>query len=249
MKNEPDYIQIKQIISILVCILILYLLMYFQVNINIIIVSFSYLIIVLSSTLLPIIKQRYRYSNYLQRFLGVIPLFLIAKAPLNIVQSKYTLYTLKFFLLGIFCVLALHTIDYKKNIELLTGISSAIPIKKKHLVSELFLNILSAFGEEYWFRFIFIANFQYLIGPWTILLSTILFLHIHFIGRWSSVYYNYEYYLKIFIISIISSTLFYITNNLVYSFIIHLVFNITFYILLLKKCFFLKTVDDLFDDY
>lgn len=252
MKNNQPLIFFKQIFSIITIIIIIYIFLYkirtFK-SLNLIIVMFSYFLIVLSITILPTIKKVFNYDFYIQKLLAILPFFIIPIPPLIITCGIWTYHNIIINLIGILFILLMVIFEKKENENILNGIYSKIPLGKKDFLIELFFTTLSIIAEEFWFKYILISNISPLFKEGGVLISSILFVYIHYLGRWANLNYTIKSYIRLFIFSMISGMTYYLTGLLFFSIVMHLIFNIIAYIVLIKRSFFVSNKEVLFDDY
>ncbi|MGL5378393.1 CPBP family intramembrane glutamic endopeptidase [Clostridium sp.] len=207
-----------------------------------------YLLVVLSSTLVPSIKLFISYSNSIHVIIYYlafyIPIFSINNnnnRDINLINSIS---------LSILYSTLLLISNLRHNFKYISGdnIITKLPLSKKAFYFEQYSNIIAVIGEELFFRYFIISILKPYIGIYSILVSAILFVHVHYINRWANIMFTHRSYIYQFMLSIGLAYIFYTTSSILGIIIGHLIFNLPDTILCFKRLK-VKDNEDMFNDY
>jgi membrane protease YdiL (CAAX protease family) len=247
MNNQP-YLFRKQIFSLIVAIFFL-----FATQLAGIVkweqsmLLESYVLIISLTTFLPSIKREFGYSSSLQRIFLTLPMFFIFSAKVWQIQHYNTANDF-LVILGVLFAIFLFVLERKKTREMMHGLKSKIKINHREFLFELSLLFISIIGEELWFRSYFFNVYKNDFDLMTIIISSVLFVHCHFMGRWSNHKYNKLAYFRLFIFSCFVGTVYFFTNSIVGVVSIHIIYDLPL-VLLLYTQYKAEAKESYFDDY
>lgn len=201
----------------------------------------SYFGLILSISFLPLLRQKFSYSYWIQVVFFGIPMILPSilfrlKVPFFVfggVTNIFNLLICSF--LMVIVLFIIHYSDYRRKL-------SNPYLKTEISIKSAILNITgmlySIFSEELYFRFFLIGKLEedsmYTI-IFILFISSILFVTAHYLNKWAETMFTYRNYLSQFIFSIFAGYLFIVTDSLFYPILLHTVYNLPEIILLLKK--------------
>ena len=248
--QQPFFLQ-KQIISILL-LLIMLILEYETKNqsTTIYLAIFSYLLITLVTTFLPWIRSKINYPYILHNFLFILPFYLV----LEHTQFIYTSINKESVISGLLGFIGVGLLLYSKKKEqifALSSVESKIPLSKKDFIYKFTITLYSIIGEEIWFRLFLIPVLIPYFGAYAILISSLCFVHIHYINRWANTIYSVKSYMNQFVLSLILSSVYFITSSFLIVLLLHILYDLIYFILLVKRLLINsdEKQGDFFNDY
>lgn len=238
--TAPAYIQRKQLIA-----LCLSLIMIGFKEISQYFLIFS--LVIASSFIFPLLKQKIQYNLIVQRFLLISSLFY----SLLFIDDTFIFGNFKnpeFFLGGLFAVLVMllskrHSIKGTLKTEVFASID------RKTFFLELIVFLVSIVGEELFFRVYTISFFKTQIGWFSIIISSGFFVLSHYLNRWSSNIFTLKSYIYQFILAMVLGTVYYYSTNFLYVISLHILYNFSFLVVIIKKLKYKNSEMITFDDY
>lgn len=241
----------KQIISDLILVAALILEYLLNADNTILKVTLFYLINVLGITFVPSIRG-FRYDWHIRHFIYYLPMVLpIFFFHLNPDKVNYIGGASLGILIGILLLLS----NYKQNIEIIFGenIKSKVPINSKEITNEIYTAFIAPICEELFYRYFLIGILYPIIGYYSIISSTLLFVYSHFINRWANVMFDVKSYIYHFVTGALFSILYIYTRSILGCMIAHIIFNSIDLFTLYKRLRITKKHSEessgLFDDY
>lgn len=222
-------------------------------------ISFSYFLLILAITFLPLVRQKMGYSYWLQVILFglpmLLPIFLFSVKNFSFAignLNNFGSFLIYFFSL----VIVLFLLHYKDYMIKLSSISLKMRISKK----EVFLTILgmmySIFTEEIYFRFFILSelkDYSHYFKILALISSSFLFVGAHYLNKWAKTMFTYKNYISQFILSMFSGSIFFMTSSLFYPLILHVTYNFPEILLILKRLKYQKIYyesdEPFFNDY
>ena len=135
-------------------------------------------------------------------------------------------------------------------IEAIHGFYSNISMRPLEFANKMFSNILALVSEEIFFRMYLVNRLAGKVGICGVLISSLAFLIAHYLNRWANKMFNLKKYASVFLLGIILSIVYYISNSIIPCIILHLLYNSSDFIQLIKKLVIKKADSELlFDDY
>lgn len=248
MKNQP-YIFKKQIITLTI-LLTLYILGYLlNLNKTFLFGLVIYMFLVFSITFIPSLPRLFKYPYWLHAILYELPFFItILWVPK---QQKISLvFLISVFIITLFFVIILLLIGIKSFLKTINGFTSQVPISFSNYLLELSNTLFSIISEEVCFRGFFIGNMSLTYGPFTIIISAILFTFTHYLNRWANVTFTPRIYFIQFLLGLILGCAYYYTQSLLIVCIAHLLFDSSRIIVLTKRLSVKREQNiSIFDDY
>lgn len=246
---QQPYIFKKQLISLFICILLLIILFSFRSK-YLVVLSSSYLLIILGIIFIPILRKKYKYPVALHQILYGLPFFngLLFISSINIGILKIQI--IPFLLITLFS-LGLLFFSRKEIITELTSIKSNVPITIRNFLISFFYILYSIISEEVYFRLFLIGYFKDYFGLFSVLISSIFFIHAHYINRWANIAFTKKAYFLQFLLSILIGVFFFYTDSLLLCIFSHLIFNSILWMPLVKRLFISRKKQSisLFNDY
>ena len=222
-------------------------------------VLFSFLLLVVVITFLPLLRQKINYSYWLQVILFGLPMLL----PSFLFQTKvisFAVANLKIFVIFLLSLISLvvtlfllHCKDYEMKLS--------SPILNLNITKrEAFLTVLtmlySIFAEEMYFRFFILGELQecnYYFKILVLIFSSFIFVSAHYLNRWATTMFTYRNYVSQFILSMLSGNIFLMTGSLFYPLLLHITYNLPEIFLIFKRLNYQQVHHDkdepFFDDY
>lgn len=149
---------------------------------------------------------------------------------------------------GAVSVCILLFINRKEIEQILNCLESRRPISKRNLMVQCTKNLIPIISEEILFRGYWISCNISSTEISLIFSSALLFVYAHYINRWANVMYKLKNYIMLFVLGIVLAFVFIRTNSLLYCCLLHFAYNISDFILLMKR-YKAKENLSLFDDY
>lgn len=239
--NQP-FIFKKQIISIIIIMtLFIFIKEFYLIKLNI-----AYLCVCLSFTFLPFIRSYFDYNRFLHYLTMYLP-FYLPVILLSRGSVQLSINILNCLIVGIICFFINFNVTYKSITD---KDSFVIPIKTVEYITYNIHNLWILVGEEIFFRMFIISLLKNHIGIYSVAVSCILFIHCHFINRWSNRIYGIKSYIFQLLLSLILSLNYYIYSDIICSVLGHILFNSSQFIQLAKRLKSgLKKDDVYFNDY
>lgn len=220
---KPPYILVKQIYSLILLFLLIFL--FTKLNLtDIANVLTFHLVLVVINTYAPITKEHFNYNKHIHYFVFFIAyltpfLFLDINIGLRITFLSIAVS----FSVGIFLLL----ISLKNLVRVITGNYQEFHKQLKalefyELLVKFFLNII---GEELFFRIFIVESLRGKHYFVIIIISSVIFVHAHYINRWANAKYDSKAYFFHFIVGISLTSVYLVTNSLLACFISHFLFN------------------------
>lgn len=222
MEQQP-YIFKKQIFSILILILLIHLL-HFYLNGQYTYVSMLYLFVVSFITFVPCLPKYIKYPLSIHYILYYLPMIL----PAFLIKQVTTInYNAKYILYGIFLSIVLIFTNLKHIKKTISGSNIMIfmPMNKNEFLMSIYLFFIALISEELFYRLVLISILKAEIGIYSILISTFVFWHSHYINRWANKMFNLRSYIYHVIVGLSFGALFYYTNSILSVIIGHAIFN------------------------
>lgn len=219
---EQQYIFKKQIISILILILLICSQQIF-LNGQYTYVSMLYLFVVSSITFVPSLRKHFNYPLPVHYGLYYLPMIL----PTFFLKEVQINYSLKYTLYGVILSVVLSLTNYKHTRKIISGsnIMTLMSMEKKEFLMSIYLFFIALISEELFYRQVLISVLKVEIGVYSILASTFVFWHSHYINRWANKMFNIRSYIYHLIVGLSFGALFYYTNSILSVIIGHAIFN------------------------
>lgn len=191
------------------------------------------LVIIITITFLPLFHKKLGYPSFIHGILYDLPLF---SALLEIKSNVSDFKNISCF--GIFGSVLVFFIIYFNRKEYLQAVNSIIcnfPISRKEWLEKVISSIYCITSEEIFFRGFFVGRMKTEFGCYIVLISSLIFVLMHYINRWSNVMYTRKSYLLLFILSCLNGTCYYYTDCLLVVIFIHCLYNSADFIVLVKR--------------
>ncbi|MDF2880060.1 MAG: amino terminal protease family protein [Clostridiaceae bacterium] len=203
----------------------------------------AYLMLIIFTIFVPFFKINRIIKNHIFYLPLYIPVFIIGLSP-EVIEVN-----IKVFFIGIMFGLIMILINIKTFLYYLSNKNamSSVYLDKKEFYYRVYLTLVSVIGEELFFRFFLLGKISMLTN-YSILISTILFVYMHYLNRWAKDNFNAKIYILHFIVGLICATVFVLFKNILSCIIAHLLFNTPHIILQYKRTKVAKEAK-LFDDY
>lgn len=245
MSKQPYFFK-RQFVCIFIEIILLLILFILRVTPNYRYICEIMLFITVSETFLPYILKRFNFTESIDAIFYYLPFYYhiiyIGKFETTI---NYNLRVIIGAIILTILLLLSNYSDYKKAIK---GMASRRPLNKGRFISLLISYLIAIVAEEVVFRAMLLNICGNLTLVASVLLSATLFTFSHYINRWANVFYKVKNYIYIFSIGIVLAVLYVYTKSIMFCFLVHLIYNSSEYIVLIKRL--LKREEGLlFDDY
>ncbi len=222
-------------------------------------ILFSFFLLVVVITFLPLLRQKINYSYWLQVILFGLPmllpafLFQVKRISFAVGDSMSFISFLLSFIFLIVTLFLLHCKDYEMKL-------SSPTFNLNLLKREVFLTILamlySIFAEEMYFRFFILSelkDYNNYLRILILIFSGFLFVSAHYLNRWATTMFTYRNYVSQFILSMLSGNIFLMTDSLFYPLILHITYNFPEIFFILKRLKYqqrhYENDEPFFDDY
>lgn len=209
---------------------ILIVLMIIGITVNarpsILIGIFSYFLLILGMTFIPIVRMRWTYPIFLHRVIFLVPMYLgwlifdHEHAPMLKVPS------ITVWLLAIVGVCVLLFAGRKELSIAFSSLNLSFSVSKVKAFQDIVIAILTVILEEFLFRFFLGSMFLFNNVFWTILIVNVLFLSAHYLNRWSTKFTARVYLLQL-LLGISLSILYFVYQSFVLIVVIHFIFNVS----------------------
>ena len=243
---KQPYIFKKQILSL--CVIFIALVFSSQVNASIFTVLIFYFFIAASATLVPSLRKNIKYPIILHTALFYLPLYV----PLFFYRfGNANAVSLNGILLGLLFGLVLYGSKVKelKHTYSSANLTANSKITLREFLISLTWLLVALIGEELFFRYFLINILWYEFGYISILISTALFLHIHWINRWANKMFTKTSYLYLGVFSASVAFLYITTRSIIACALAHFIFNFSKYYTLAKRLLKRDDRTVFFDDY
>ncbi|PEM85143.1 hypothetical protein CN558_22365 [Bacillus wiedmannii] len=243
--QEQPYIFKKQLIAL--CTFFCLFLILYNLDTKLSIVIFFFCLVIIFITFVPSLWKRIQYSMLLNTIIYYLPLYLPCFFIYPKIETPDHLYGIALgFLLGFLLLLS----NYKHNKRYVSNENYQIfrVITLKRLIYDYFKSIYSVVGEELFFRYFLIGYLFEEIGFSVVVLSTSLFVLIHYLNRWANLHFNLRSYMYHALVGLSLSVLFIYTQSILGCIIAHLIFNSPHFVVILKR-YKNRKAKVLFDDY
>ncbi|WDV44744.1 CPBP family intramembrane metalloprotease [Clostridiaceae bacterium M8S5] len=248
-KKTQPYIFKKQIISLMILCIILVFFLFIKKNKVYFNITIFYSFIVLVLTFAPIVRKILKYNDYIQYIVFYVPNFFpIIILNIGITDSQQVLSLVYGFIGGSLLLL----LNHKNVIKLLkeNSITTMFRISKRVFFERMLFLSLSIVAEEVFFRYFLIGYARETLGVYSILISSILFVHGHYMYRWSNQSFKVVAYIYHFIVGLVLGIVFYLTGAIGGCLLGHFLFNSPHYIVLIRRVFRGEEIKDFsFNDY
>ncbi|WP_287713466.1 CPBP family intramembrane glutamic endopeptidase [Blautia sp.] len=247
---QQPYIFKKQLVALFATIFFLLFILFFYPNHTLITLTLVYIFIILGLTLIPSLPRIIKYPLWLHLIIYEAPfwttIFFLPKETQIILNKNFFITTC---ISGVFTFLILF-IGKKEYLNNINGINTEIPITTKNFLFETLNLCFAAICEEICFRAFFISYFNIIVGKTGILISAALFTLTHYLNRWANKNFTTKIYCMQFLLGIVLGTAFYLTHCITLTIILHLLFNSSQFIVLIKRLRAHKACNTpLFNDY
>lgn len=246
------YIQIRQIVFfyILMCVTIGYSIL--KIHDNYFVCILSYFMVLLCIFFVPSMKRDFEYSGILHTGMYYFSMYIWM---LDIVINHKD-YRVKFCLsfrivaiLGSLLLILLRRNDYK---NVLNGTMGKIPIQKKQFINEIISLSVAILSEEIYFTAFLVCRLRVQGLLNSVCISAFLFVLAHYLNRWAKNMFNTKDYVFIFLLGIFKGIIFYYTNDVLLTILIHFIYNSSEFIVLVKRTRLNDNISNeksMFDDY
>ncbi|AXY26289.1 hypothetical protein CL176_09940 [Suicoccus acidiformans] len=222
-------------------------------------ILFSFFLLVVVITFLPLLRQKVNYSYWLQVILFGLPMLL----PAFLFQVKGISFAVgdsmsfvSFLLSFIFLVVTLFLLHCKDYELKLSSPTFNLNISKREVFLTILTMLYSIFAEEMYFRFFILSelkDYNHYLKILILILSGFLFVSAHYLNRWATTMFTYRNYVSQFILSMLSGNIFLITDSLFYPLILHITYNFPEIFFILKRLKYqqrhYENDEPFFDDY
>lgn len=209
---------------------VLMILMITLINVNgsqlILIGMFSYFLLVLGMTLIPIIRMKWTYPIFFHRIIFLMPMYLgwiiFGNHQIPMLENPAIP-------IWIFSIMGVGILLFAGRKELSIAFSPlnlAFSITKSKAAQDITIAVLTVISEEFLFRFFLGNMFHFRNNLWTILTVNILFLVAHYLNRWSTKFTVRVYILQ-FILGVSLSILYFEYHSFILIVILHFIFNVS----------------------
>lgn len=172
-------------------------------------------------------------KEYFSIFSQKLVYFLIMAVPFFVIEHKDVLLVIEFNLttfigiIMVLCLLFLHIKEFRINFskEIWNLMSK---LTGEQFFSEILGFFLSSPFEEIFFRAFIIFTLFDFVGYYVIFINSFCFVLHHYFFPWAKKQYSKKQYFSQFILSIILSTMYIMTNNLLLIIILHYIYNFPF---------------------
>lgn len=222
-------------------------------------ILFSFFLLVVVITFLPLFRQKINYSYWLQVILFGVPmllpafLFKVEEISFAVGDSMSFIIFLISFIFLVVILFLLHCKDYEMKLSSLT---LNLAISKREAFITILTMLFSIISEEMYFRFFILSelkDYNPYLKILILIFSGFLFVSAHYLNRWAATMFTYRNYLSQFIMSMLSGNIFLITHSLFYPLILHITYNFPEMFFILKRLKYqqLNNENDepFFDDY
>lgn len=149
---------------------------------------------------------------------------------------------------GITAVLLMLFVNKAEIKRITSGIRSNRPLTKEKLIVEIVSRLIAVVAEEILFRGYWIASSKDVHYSIAAISSACLFVFAHYINRWSKEVYKKKAYLMLFILGLVLAIVYTYVRSIWFCIFLHILYNISDYIVLLKR-YKIKEKERIFDDY
>ncbi|MEX0381561.1 CPBP family intramembrane glutamic endopeptidase [Leuconostoc sp. MS02] len=187
---------------------------------------FSYFLLVVGMTLIPIVRMKWEYPIFFHRLIFIMPMYLgwvifgRHQAPMLEIPA------MKIWIFSIMGVAILLFAGRKELAIAFSSLNLAFSISKTKAAQDIVIAVLTVISEEFLFRFFLGNMFHFENYLWTILTVNVLFLVAHYLNRWSTKFTARVYLLQ-FILGVILSALYFEYHSFVLIVILHFIFNVS----------------------
>lgn len=247
--NQPDYVQNRQMIALIITFFISILII--KLKAFIILPWLSIFILSLGVlTFEPLIHKRFHFSYSLHSLIFIGPpllsvLFIPITTFKNIGYLHHSLIVVFFALF----ILLLTIMTIKKDLGLFNSPTTLQKIGLREFLLEILLMILGISGEELLFRALFFECFSSLSYIFTVFVSSITFTLIHYLNRWSKTSFTVRNYIFQFLLGFSLMSIFWITRSFWMILSLHIIFDYPFFVVQIKKLLAKEQPISFFDDY
>lgn len=246
------YIQIRQIVFfyILMCIMIGYSII--KIKDNYFVCLLSFFTVLLCIFFVPSMKRDIEYSSILHTIMYYFSMYIWGLD----VFLNYRNYSFNLCLpirviaiVGTILIILLRKNDYK---DVVRGSVGKTPIQKQEFVNELIASSVALISEEIYFTAFLIGRLRAEGLVYSVFISAILFVLSHYLNRWAKNMFFVRDYLFILFLGIFKGIVFYYTNDVLLTILIHFIYNSSEFIVLIKRIRLKRgSVNEasMFDDY
>lgn len=224
-------------------ILILYLFSADEHTIKIVLIMFW---ITIAEMMAPTILKKIGVYGLKKTFLFYLP-FYVFILPLAFYHNRQQ-FDLSSIVFGTAAVCILLLLNRKEIAQIINSLESKRPIAKDKFVVKFIMCLVPIISEEILFRGFWITSNSAYSESFAVLTSALLFVYAHFINRWANVMYRIKNYIMQFILGLILAIVFVQTRSLITCCYLHFLYNISDFILLIKR-YRAKEQTSLFNDY
>lgn len=245
---HQQYILKKQIVSIFIVIILISILKIINFNKFILTTLFFYLLVIVSITFTPSLRRKRKYPiiihDIIYHFPMILPIMCISIPERNINQ-RVSIYL--GIILGVLLLISKYNDDKKYLSSDNPFFTSKIYLNE--YLSVLTMNTAAILYEEAFYRYFVIGLLCNEVGWMSILISTLLFVHSHYINRWSNITFSFKSYIYHSITGIVFGCIFFYTGSILGCIIAHFLFNSHEYVLLHRRYKIKDDSKQLFNDY
>lgn len=202
--------------------------------------------ITISEMMAPTILKKIGVYGLKKTFLYYLP-FYVFIIPLVFYHNRQQ-FDFCSIVFGTTVVCILLCLNRKEIAQITNSLESKRPIAKDKFVVRLFTNLVPIISEEILFRGFWISSNGTCAESSVVLTSALLFVYAHFINRWANVMYKIKNYIMQFLLGLILAIVFVQTRSLLACCFMHFLYNISDFILLIKR-YRAKEQTSLFNDY
>lgn len=205
----------------------------------------AYSCVLISITFVPLVKKNLKYPKWIHSLVYYFPMLIPAFIYKfnTLANTKMPLcYVVENVFVSIFVIL-LNIRQFRNNIN---DNISKVPISSIDFFLEIKDYLIAVISEEIFFRY-FLINILSKYGILSVVLSSIMFVHAHYVNRWAKKMFDIKSYISLFILGVGWGLIYYKTNFIFGSIIGHIVYNISEIVVLLKRTRIKE--ETYFDDY